>query len=112
MTGGGPSVLILNVANRSSLPFLDAEAVVEVPCVVGSGGVIPVAIGSVPAEARDLIQSVRAAERAAIEAALSGSRREAVRALAMHPLVRSADVAERILQRHLVAQPQLAEILR
>jgi 6-phospho-beta-glucosidase len=112
MTGDGISVLILNVANRSSLPFLDAEAVVEVPCVVGRGGVIPVAIGAVPAEARDLIQSVRAAERAAIEAALSGSRREAVRALAMHPLVRSADVAERILQRHLVGQPQLAEILR
>jgi len=112
MTGDETSVLILNVANRSSLPFLDAAAVVEVPCVVGPGGVVPVAVGAVPAEARDLIQSVRAAERAAIEAALSGSRRAAVRALAMHPLVRSADVAERILQRHLVGQPQLAEILR
>ena len=31
-------VLILNTANRSSLPFLDADAVVEVPCVVGSTG--------------------------------------------------------------------------
>src|SRR3954469_24764208 len=28
-------VLILNPANRSSLPFLDESAVVEVPCVVG-----------------------------------------------------------------------------
>jgi hypothetical protein len=36
----------------------------------------------------------------------------AVRALAMHPLVPSAEVAERILQRHLVGQPQLAESLR
>jgi 6-phospho-beta-glucosidase len=112
LTGVGSSVLILNVANRSSLPFLDEEAVVEVPCVVGRGGVNPVAIGSVPTEARELIQTVRAAERAAIEAALSGSRQMAVRALAMHPLVPSADVAERILQRHLAGQPQLAEALR
>ena len=32
------AVLILNTANRSSLPFLDARAVVEVPAVVGRAG--------------------------------------------------------------------------
>jgi 6-phospho-beta-glucosidase len=112
LTGDGTTVLILNVANRSSLPFLDADAVVEVPCVVGRGGVVPVAIGTVPVEASELIGSVRAAERMAMEAALSGSRRMAVQALAMHPLVLSTEVAERILQRHLIAQPQLAETLQ
>ena len=112
LTGDGTTVLILNVANRSSLPFLDADAVVEVPCVVGRGGVVPVAIGTVPLEASELIGSVRAAERIAIEAALSGSRRKAVQALAMHPLVQSTEVAERILQRHLIGQPQLAETLQ
>jgi len=112
LNGDGTTVLILNVANRSSLPFLDEEAVVEVPCVVGRGGAVPVAIGSVPMEAQALILAVRAAERAAIEAALSGSRRMAVHALALHPLVPSAEVAERILRRHLIAQPQLAEALR
>jgi 6-phospho-beta-glucosidase len=112
LNGDGATVLILNVANRSSLPFLDAEAVVEVPCVVGRGGVVPVAIGPVPDDARELIVAVRGAERAAIEAALSGSRDMAVRALAMHPLVGSAEIAERILERHMVGQPQLAETLR
>jgi 6-phospho-beta-glucosidase len=112
LNGEAPSVLILNVANRSSLPFLDEKAVVEVPCVVGRGGVIPVAIGSVPMEASALILAVRAAERAAIEAALSGSREMAIRALALHPLVPSAEVAERILERHVTGQPQLAEALR
>ena len=48
MNGDGHEVMILNVANRSSLPFLDESAVVEVPCIVGRGGVVPVAIGSVP----------------------------------------------------------------
>ena len=41
MNGDGHEVMILNVANRSSLPFLDEAAVVEVPCVVGRGGVVP-----------------------------------------------------------------------
>jgi 6-phospho-beta-glucosidase len=112
LTGDGTTILILNVANRSSLPFLDADAVVEVPCVVGRGGVVPVAIGAVPLEASELIGSVRAAERMAMEAALSGSRKMAVQALAMHPLVLSTEVAGRILQRHLIAQPQLGETLR
>jgi 6-phospho-beta-glucosidase len=112
LNGDGATVLILNVANRSSLPFLDAAAVVEVPCVVGRGGVVPVAIGPVPDEARELIVAVRAAERAAIEASLSGSRDMAVRALAMHPLVHSAEIAERILERHMIGRPQLAEALR
>ncbi len=112
LNADGQTVMILNVANRSSLPFLDEAAVVEVPCVVSRGGVVPVAIGAVPMAAEALILAVRAAERAAIDAALSGSRLLAVRALALHPLVRSADVAARILARHLDRQPALAEAIR
>ena len=36
--GNEGRVLILDTANRSSLPFLDERAVVEVPCVVGRAG--------------------------------------------------------------------------
>ena len=108
----GYAVRILDVANRSSLPFLDAEAVVEVPCVVGRGGIVPVAIGTVPMEAQALILQVRAAERAAIDAALSGSRQLAVRALALHPLVPSVEVATRILDGYIARQPELREALR
>jgi len=112
MNGDGHEVMILNVANRSSLPFLDASAVVEVPCIVGRGGVVPVAIGPVPMAQEALIVAVRAAERAAIEAAFSHSRRLAIHALALHPLVPSVEVAGRILDRHLKEQPGLAETLR
>ena len=62
--GTQPTVMILNTANRSSMPFLDEDAVVEVPCVVGPGGIQPVSVGEVPMEAKGLIQQVRAAERA------------------------------------------------
>ena len=107
-----PHVRILDVANRSSLPFLDPDAIVEVPCVVGSGGVVPVAIGSVPIEAQGLILQVRAAERAAIDAALSGSRRQAIRALALHPLVPSVEAATEILDGYVHRHPELQGAIR
>jgi 6-phospho-beta-glucosidase len=108
----GNVVRILDVANRSSLPFLDADAIVEVPCIVGRGGIIPAAIGPVPLEAQGLILRVRAAERAAIDAALAGSRRLAIRALALHPLVPSVDTATRILDGYLARSPILQDLLR
>jgi 6-phospho-beta-glucosidase len=108
MHGDGHRVMILDVPNRSSLPFLDEDAVVEVPCVIGRGGVVPIAIGSVPLEAQGLILAVRAAERVAIDAALSGSRSLAIKALALHPLVPSVDIAGRILDGYLAGQPAVA----
>jgi 6-phospho-beta-glucosidase len=107
--GDGHRVMILDVPNRSSLPFLDEQAVVEVPCVISRGGVVPVAIGSVPLDMQALILAVRAAERAAIEAALSGSRPMAIKALSIHPLVPSVEVATRILDSYVAGEPTLAE---
>ncbi len=109
MHGDGYQVMILDVPNRSSLPFLDEEAIVEVPCIIGRGGVVPAAIGTVPLDAQGLILAVRAAERTAIEAALSGSRALAIKALALHPLVPSVEVAGRILDGYIAGQPGLAE---
>ena len=40
------ATLILNTANRSSLPFLDERAVVEVPNTVGKAGPVPIASAS------------------------------------------------------------------
>ena len=55
--------------------------------------------------------SVKAAERTAIDAAVSGSRATAVKALAIHPLVDSVRTAERILNGELEALPELREVL-
>ena len=49
----------------------------------------PVAVGDVPDHARALIDTIKAVERATIEAALTGSTALAVKALALHPLVPS-----------------------
>ena len=102
------TTLILNVRNRSTLSILDTDAVVEVPCVVDASGPRPLVIDPLPDYAQALVCSVKAVERAVIEAATQGSRAVAVKALALHPLVDSVNVARRILDGYLQRIPQLA----
>jgi 6-phospho-beta-glucosidase len=111
LAGADPRVLILNVSNRGALPFLDRSAVVEVPAVVGPGGVRPLAAGELPPEARDVVVRVKEVERLTIRAAAEGSRALALEAIAHHPLVPSPAVAERILADYLARQPAVAAVL-
>ena len=103
--------LVLNVRNRSALPGLDADAVVEVPCLVGTQRGAPTRRGRAGPARVGARVSVKEAERAAIDAAVSGSRAGAVKALAIHPLVGSVRTAERILDRELEALPELRSVL-
>jgi 6-phospho-beta-glucosidase len=103
------AILILNVANRSALPFLDEHAVVEVPSIVGRTGPVPIAIGPTPQHAQALISAIKAVERTTIEAALSGSSELAVQAIALHPLVPSVTTARRIFAGYREQLPELRE---
>ncbi|WNI15435.1 6-phospho-beta-glucosidase [Actinacidiphila sp. ITFR-21] len=91
------TVLILNVPGGGAVPLLDPSAVVEVPCEVGAFGARPLPVAPPDEHQAGLMLAVKAVERAAIEAAATGSRTAALRALALHPLVDSAAVADRIL---------------
>jgi len=107
--GNTGTTLILNAANRSALPFLDERAVVEVPCVVGAAGARPLAVGDVPDHARALIGTIKAVERATIEAAVTGSTALAIKALALHPLVPSVTAAREIFTEYRERLPDLEE---
>ncbi|MFD6531494.1 6-phospho-beta-glucosidase [Streptomyces sp. NPDC060184] len=100
--------LILNVRNAGVLSALDADAVVEVPCLVDANGAHPVAVSPLPYHAAGLVTSVKAVERAVLEAADSGSRSAAVRAFALHPLVDSVNVARELVDAYTRVHPQLA----
>ncbi|MGW8375520.1 6-phospho-beta-glucosidase [Streptomyces sp. ODS28] len=91
------TTLVLNVPNGSAVPGLDADAVVEVPCLVDGNGARPLATGPVAADQLGLMLTLKAVERATLEAASTGSREAAVRALALHPLTGSVRTASRIL---------------
>ncbi|MDJ0345820.1 6-phospho-beta-glucosidase [Streptomyces sp. H10-C2] len=91
------TTLILNVPNGTTVPSLDAEAIIEVACEVGAFGARPLPVAAPTEHQAGLMLTLKAVERAAIEAAATGSRTAALRALALHPLVDSAAVAGRIL---------------
>ncbi|MER7763777.1 6-phospho-beta-glucosidase [Streptomyces sp. NPDC097619] len=102
--------LILNVPNRGTLPGLDDEAVVEVPCTVDSKGPRAAPVAPLPYHAAGLVASVKAVERAVLAASTSGSRRDAVAAFALHPLVDSVTVARRLLDAYTAAHPGLSHL--
>ncbi|MFF1640470.1 6-phospho-beta-glucosidase [Streptomyces sp. NPDC058246] len=102
------TTLILNVRNRRTLGPLDAEAVIEVPCLVDANGAHPVAVEPLPDHATGLVCAVKAVEREVLSAAESGSRTTAVKAFALHPLVDSVNVARRLVDGYTSAHPGLA----
>lgn len=107
---GRTTRLVLNVRNRGTLPSLDADAVVELPCRVDATGVRPEPTDPLPAHAAGLVTAVKAVEREVMTAAETGSRAAAVRAFALHPLVDSAHVADRLTTAYAEAHPELAHL--
>ncbi len=106
------TTLILNVRNGTTLSVLDADAVVEVPCLVDANGARPVAAAPLPYHAVGLVTAVKAVEREVLAAAESGSRETAVKAFALHPLVDSVAVARRLVEAYAAEHPGLAYLRR
>ncbi|MFR9674732.1 6-phospho-beta-glucosidase [Streptomyces sp. TR06-5] len=99
LASGTRAELVLDVPGAGLVPALPADAVVEAVCEVDARGARPLPCAAPGAAELGLMLQVKAVERAAIEAALTGSRAAALRALALHPLVDSPAVAARILDR-------------
>jgi 6-phospho-beta-glucosidase len=99
--------LILNVRNRGAIADLEESDVVEVSCVVDEHGAHPLAQGVLPEAARALIEPVKAYERLTVRAAVEGSYELALKALLVHPLVGSYEVARSILDDYLAAHGDL-----
>ncbi|WP_221357485.1 6-phospho-beta-glucosidase [Streptomyces beigongshangae] len=102
------TTLILNVRNQGTLSVLDADAVIEVPCLVDANGAHPVAVAPLPGHATGLVCAVKAVEREVLAAADSGSRATAVKAFALHPLVDSVNVARDLVDGYTAVHPGLA----
>jgi len=99
LAGNRRDVQVVNAGNGLTLPFLPADAVIEVPCTVGSGGAVPVPADPVEPLLRGLIAHVYAYEELALEAALLGGRGRVYDALLAHPLVGQAELAQCLTDR-------------
>lgn len=89
---------VLNVPNRGTLDFLPPDRVIEAPCRVDARGATPYAQGDggLSIEQRGLIYLLSEFEGATARVALSGTRLDAIKALAANPLVLSYSKAEAV----------------
>ena len=84
---GRGDIQVVDVRNGGAVPELAEDDVVEVPSRIDRNGAHPLPQGPMDGEMLELIRAVKAFERLAIRAALSGEPDDVRRALEAHPLV-------------------------
>jgi 6-phospho-beta-glucosidase len=94
---GTSDVQVVNVRNGGVIPGLPDDDVVEVPARVDREGAHPVATRPLAPEMLGIVQHAKAYERLTIDAAISGDRTTARKALLANPLVGDYSVAAPLL---------------
>ncbi len=94
---GAGDVQVVDIRNDGALTDLPADAVVEIPARIDRDGAHPLPLGRMSADMRGLVQAMKAYEQLAIEAATTGNREVALRALIANPLVADYDIAAPLL---------------
>ncbi len=101
----------VNVKNEGILPYLEPEEVAEIACLIDHNGAHPLPIKAQGTPHMiQLIQSIKAYERLAVEAAVHGDRDAAIAAMLCHPLIgdyhSAAACFDEMLQAHRKYLPQ------
>jgi 6-phospho-beta-glucosidase len=96
-------VQVVDVRNNGTIPELPADAVIEVPAQVNGAGAHPLPVAPLPPHQAGLIAHTAAYEALTADAAVSGDREVAFRALLTHPLVGQSSLAEQLLDDLLTA---------
>lgn len=99
-------VWYVNVPNRGSIADFPDDLVVETTGYVDRNGVVPLVHGHLPRHVLGLVQMLGEYQALTAEAAWSGTRRDAIRALASNPLVLSAAKAETLYDEMAAAHRQ------
>ncbi|MCS6849207.1 MAG: glycoside hydrolase [Anaerolineae bacterium] len=89
-------VLPVNVPNRGSISNLPDDRVVETQGYLDRHGITPLAMGPLPPQVLGLVEMLSEYQSLTAQAAWSGTKRDAVRALASNPLVFSLHKAQAI----------------
>ncbi|MHB8060757.1 MAG: 6-phospho-beta-glucosidase [Gaiellaceae bacterium] len=99
LASGSGETHVVDVRNAGTLAGLAADDVVEVPARIEASGPVPLAQAPLAPELIGLVQQVAAYERLTVQAALSGDRSVAEKALLAHPLIGQAPLAEKLVER-------------
>jgi 6-phospho-beta-glucosidase len=103
--------VIVNVRNHGAIDEIEYEDVVETPCSISRQGIVPERCGSLPEEIRGLVLAVKAYERAAIQAAVTGSREMARKAMLLYPAIGEWEPSADLLRRFSAESPAFPPLL-
>ncbi|KTF38669.1 6-phospho-beta-glucosidase [Xanthomonas translucens] len=87
LTGAVPAKIVVNVRNQGAIADLPDDDIVEISSHIDRDRIVPCPTAPLPDAVHGLIRAVKAYERAAIEAVLSGSRLTARKAMLIHPAI-------------------------
>ncbi|PTS79001.1 6-phospho-beta-glucosidase [Sphingomonas sp. HMWF008] len=87
LTGAVPATIVVNTRNLGAIPGLPDRDIVETSSRIARDSVTPLPIAPLPDPAIGLVHGIKAYERAAIDAALTGERPTARKALLIHPAI-------------------------
>jgi 6-phospho-beta-glucosidase len=107
MFNGRRETLYVNVPNNGAIPGFPDELVVELRGSVEPGMILPLPQAPLPRTVLGLVEMLAEYQLLAAEAAWSGTRKDAIRALISNPLVLSLTVAERLYDEMAYAQRDL-----
>jgi len=102
LCGSRPTRIIVNTQNRGSLAEVEPGDIIEVPCTISDNVITPEPCGTLPEAVRGLVLAVKAYERAAIEAALSGSELAARKAMLLYPAIGEWEPSKELLKQLVV----------
>ncbi|WP_121640831.1 6-phospho-alpha-glucosidase [Virgibacillus sp. Bac330] len=89
--------MVMIVENNGAIANFDNDAMVEVPCLIGSDGVEPLNQGEIPEFERALMYQQVTVEKLVVQAYIEGSYQKLWQALTLSKTVPSAKVAKEIL---------------
>jgi 6-phospho-beta-glucosidase len=105
-----PQRVVINTKNHGAIADIDFEDVVEAPCWISKQGLAPEKCGSLPGDVRGLVLAVKAYERAAIEAVVTGSATSARKAMLLYPAIADWEAAADLLHDFQANSPQFPEL--
>ena len=89
--------MLLIVPNNGSISNFDKDAMVEIPCLLGNDGPIPLQVGEIPMFQKGLMSQQVAVEKLVVDAWINKSYEKLYQAIILSKTVPSASVAKNIV---------------
>jgi 6-phospho-beta-glucosidase len=100
-----PRRVVINVRNHGAISDVAYEDIVEAPCAVSKYAIVPESGGALPEDVRGIVLAVKAYERAAIHAAVTGTASYARKAMLLYPAIGEWEPSDELLREFAAKSP-------